>query len=323
MTENTKKIEKWTKSELIKFIEDWKEIIEKSDQDLNKFTEFYKENEAKINDIPNIINTIKSSKNSVEQLKSQSNVFFEELKTTKEKISSLKTELDESKKEIDLFYKKIFTSQEKTESNPDGLSVSKYLDKFQEDNKIEFSKIKETWEEKYSELEEKIESLLPSATSAGLASSFKAGKEDNKKAGWLWFGFIGSLISLLLFYGYSFVYKDISAITIPTIIVRLSLGLPLIWIAWFCQKTISEQKRIKEEYHHKERIMSLYDGFIKHMQSLPIGESEESKNLIKIMLNAISVNPAEILNKELNISKKCSFQKRALNNKDDKANDKL
>lgn len=244
MTKGTKKLEKYTKAELINFIE-----------------------------------SIPASSNKI-------NSYLEMLKNQKDNISYLVNEIRKC-------YGNIFNTQEKTDDNPNGLSVKHNLENLQKNSE----NLQKEWKEKYNALKMEIESHLPGAASAGLSSSFREGKEENIKSGWLLFGFIGPLLLLLLFYGYSFVYQDISEITITTIIVKSSLGAPLIWIAWFCQKTIAEQKIIREEYHHKQRIMSLYDGFIKHIQSTEMKEDTQAAKLTKVMLDAIKVNPANNLNK--------------------------
>ncbi len=103
-------------------------------------------------------------------------------------------------------------------------------------------------QQQYQELFKKIEDLLPGATSAGLAGSYHKAHTEKKTKGY-WFGFITSLVILMFgYFGFFFIFPEITWMNIVT---RTIVGLPLVWIAWYCQKSISQTNRIKEEYHHK------------------------------------------------------------------------
>ena len=149
-------------------------------------------------------------------------------------------------------------------------------------------------QEKYIELFQKIEKLLPRATSAGLASSYREAHEKKSTKGY-WCGFIISLTVLVI--GYFVFFFIFPEITWMTIIIRTIVGIPLIWIAWYCQRTISQTNRIKEEYHHKQRVMSVFNGFSKQIDELTQGNPEENKakklELISVIINAIKQNPSE------------------------------
>ena len=145
-------------------------------------------------------------------------------------------------------------------------------------------------------LTKQIEGLLPGATSAGLASNYHdAWKEKNTK--WYWSGFISSLVVLVA--GYFFWIYTIQNIQWLDVIVRAIVGAPLIWIAWYCQKSISQTNRIKEEYHHKQRIMSVFEGFSKQIDEFTKNDPEQNKvkklELISVIISAIGKNPSEIL----------------------------
>ncbi len=150
-------------------------------------------------------------------------------------------------------------------------------------------------QEKYTALFQKIEELLPGATSAGLASSYREAHEKKSTKGY-WCGFIGSLIVLVGGYYIYFIHNS-PEIKWVHIITRTIVGMPLIWIAWYCQRTISQTNRIKEEYHHKQRVMSVFNGFSKQIDELTKDNPEENKakklELISVIINAIKQNPSE------------------------------
>ena len=147
-------------------------------------------------------------------------------------------------------------------------------------------------QKKYKELVKQIEDLLPGATSAKLAGSYHKARTE-KKTKWYWIGFIGALIALMMTY----IFILLKEITWMTIVTRTITGIPLVWIAWYCQKSISQTNRIKEEYHHKQRVMAVFDGFSKQIDELTKDNLEQNKEkkleLISVIINAIKKNPAE------------------------------
>ena len=160
----------------------------------------------------------------------------------------------------------------------------------------DITQIIEGKKEELEKLTKQIEGLLPGATSAGLASSYHdAWKEKN--TAWYWIGFISSLVVLVA--GYFYWIYTIQNIQWLDVIVRAIVGAPLIWIAWYCQKSISQTNRVKEEYHHKQRIMSVFEGFSKQIDEFTKDDPEQNKvkklELISVIISAIGKNPSEIL----------------------------
>ena len=125
--------------------------------------------------------------------------------------------------------------------------------KIKEQYDTDLNIIKEKQKE-YEQLNKKIEGLLPGATSAGLAGSYHdAQKAENTTMYWI--GFIVSLVVLITIYGWVLISKEPDWANIAS---RTVTGLPLVWMAWYCQRSISQTNRIKEEYHHKQRIMDIF-----------------------------------------------------------------
>ena len=151
--------------------------------------------------------------------------------------------------------------------------------------------------EQMNELVEKIEGLLPGATSAGLAETFH--QAQKQKAHWLyWVGFIGSLFCVAVGYGYFF-HNSLSGnepFTWGHVLARATIGIPLLWIAWYCQRSLSQMNRIREEYHHKERVMRIYEGFSKQINSSDSDIAREHNvDLVSAVIKAIERNPADVL----------------------------
>ncbi len=159
----------------------------------------------------------------------------------------------------------------------------------------ELQKCRDSAEAKRQEMDvltRKIESLLPGATSAGLASSYHDAQEG--KGTWpYWLGFIFSIGTLFVGYSYYFIFQS-QIIDWSNIFARTTIGFPLIWLAWYCQKSIAQTRRIAEEYHHKERIMSIYEGFAKQIDQSDEGEAKRQE-LVSVLIKAVAINPARNL----------------------------
>jgi hypothetical protein len=73
------------------------------------------------------------------------------------------------------------------------------------------------------------------------------------------------------------------------------VSLPLLWIAWFGQRNISQRKRLFEEYNHKLRVVQMYILFTTN-QTYRLND-ERRKELDDVLLIAIGNNPSEYLGK--------------------------
>ena len=147
----------------------------------------------------------------------------------------------------------------------------------------------------YKNLVDIIENLLPGATTASLASEYELAHNEIQTRRY-WLGFVFSLTILLVGYVYFLLipYSSDKPFEWTKIAVSTTAGLPLLWIAWYCQRSISQINRIREEYNHKLRIMKLYDGFSK--QILQLEDNPQTKSqLVSAILEAVRKNPAETL----------------------------
>ena len=138
---------------------------------------------------------------------------------------------------------------------------------------------------------------MPGATAVGLASSYIQGKKE-KTTLLYWLGFILSLGGLFVMY-FKVLFNNLDNLTLMNLLNRTILGLPLVWIAWYCQKSISQTTRLKEEYQHKERLMRAFVGFSKEVDKLTEINTDENislkRDLISVTIKAIQRNPADTL----------------------------
>ena len=185
-----------------------------------------------------------------------------------------------------------------------------------EKTQTEFQDVEQLRED-YKELFAEVEKLLPGATTAGLATSYvEAQQREKKKYRALWTGFILALAGLFVIgYGefFDFILETLAVSGSikgfdnfgttenewSSLISRIFMALPFIWLAWYCQRSISQINRLREEYQHKEKVMRTYESFIRQLKGLSTENSdvgiEMQKNLLDVTIAAIERNPAEIL----------------------------
>ena len=263
-----KPIEKWKKDELIDFFRMYKEEIESTQTSLEKIKVFMDEHEQTLENLPSKLEQAQQHSTGIQELN-------KEAVETKKEIDEIKEDVDDTEKSITDFSSRLFEGEEAIENK---------IQIFQKNSK-----------EQFNELRAKIEGLLPGATSAGLASSYQDAQKEKKT--WPYgIGFVVSLIVLMSAYIYSFVYNS-PPTDFSTIFIRATIGFPLIWIAWFCRRSLSQMTRISEEYRHKEKMMRIYDGFSKQIEQSTDAEEGKTKkiDLISVTINAIEKNPAERL----------------------------
>lgn len=74
---------------------------------------------------------------------------------------------------------------------------------------------------------------------------------------------------------------------------RLLISLPFWWIAWFWQHSISQKRKLAEEYNHKAQVVKMYLNFTTNSKSYPI-DNNTKKELNDELLKIIARRPWEI-----------------------------
>ena len=165
---------------------------------------------------------------------------------------------------------------------------------------------------KYESLVSSIESLIPGAVNASLASAFREKSDRLGNLAILYsvmFSaviFILALISSAFFIDYKelinngvFIlytfennrYEDI----IYRFVTRMALASPFIWLAMVFSKRRNQYERLKQEYMHKEVLGSSYKGFRKQIDDLGEGNDILLNEYIRSMIAQISSNPSTTL----------------------------
>lgn len=158
------------------------------------------------------------------------------------------------------------------------------------------------------ELKKQIESLLPGATSAGLATSYKDAtdeyaekiKKTTKNFNW---GIAALfIVSIVIILWDAFNKPDIS--TIHGFLVYLSYRLLLISpIVWFTSYNALQSRhlfRLQEEYAHKKAMAESFEGFKRQVEAIDSlnEESNMLKELLGSTISAISFKASDVLDKQ-------------------------
>ena|SRR3989344_3176781 len=155
----------------------------------------------------------------------------------------------------------------------------------------------ETQAEEYEELRGKIEGLLPGATSLGLAQAYKIQKDTYWWGGIIWPTIFILAIALIVLVGF-FSFKEVTAaITIEEATVKLLARLPFylaaIWLASFASKRQSQNKRLQQEYAHKEAVSRSLEGYKREIAQ----STDAMPKLLTAVVEMLGSNPSETLDK--------------------------
>ncbi|MBD9400826.1 hypothetical protein [Comamonas sp. CMM02] len=153
-----------------------------------------------------------------------------------------------------------------------------------------------------------IESLLPGATSVGLAIAYKKLKDsfDSKIQNYtkvfylaLTVLFVSALIMVVDFSFKPWSFKIDKSNNwdemLRMLLVRIPILIPIIWIAVFSATRRSQYERLQQEYAHKEALASSYEGYKKQLQDLKVDSNDLQKELIAKSIDALSYNASKSL----------------------------
>lgn len=165
------------------------------------------------------------------------------------------------------------------------------------------------WEAKYTNLNKKIEGLLPNALTAGLSYAFSEKKNDEIQSHENYKNqFQKAIIGLIVVSTIPFiisVYSIVKEIPMDIIINRipkivtaiLPLYIPVLWFAISSSKKMNLSKRLIEEYTHKEVLSKTYEGLSRQIENLEGDETafDLKTKLLQNFLLMYSENPGKLI----------------------------
>lgn len=240
----------------------------------------------------------------------QESAIILQIEEAKKKAFSDKKDVIEAKESIaellaDLgkFYVTIFGKEAESGEREGGLRQEL-------DNRLsQLSDFEQQHQATYQALKKEIETLLPGAISAGLSSAYRDLKisfddtiETYTKV------FYGALAGII-FFGLILITEEIhiwppsikfvtigdAFVLINNAIYKLPIFGTLIWLAYFASKRRSEDRRLQQEYAHKEALAKSYESFKKQIDALQPNDQELLKKLLDTAINAVSFNASQTL----------------------------
>lgn len=231
------------------------------------------------------------------------NVLYEEIEKKNSEFEGIILEVKDEQKEL-LTFKNEMLGTFTAEGNIKEEGLQQRLTDLENELHV-FDELQKT---KIDELKNKIESLLPGATSAGLAFSYKTAKDEyatkiSKTTCRFNLG-IGLLfvVALVIIIWDACNKPDIS--TVNSFLVYLSYRLLLISpIVWFTSYNALQNRhlfRLQEEYAHKKAIAESYEGFKRQVEKIDAIDEETTmlKDLLSSTINAIAFKASDVLDKK-------------------------
>ena len=179
-------------------------------------------------------------------------------------------------------------------------------------------------------LKQKIESHLPGATVAGLAFSYKESQRRQKFEIWIWRILFFTAITFMSYLLYYFITNKFISFEITDtttnfiqILKIFSFEFPLIWLAIFSSKKVTQFTRLHEEYQHKRTIAETFEGIRRVIHESKNENLQEQINaLFSAMLTSFSFNPSATLDKNIDSDSPVNSWFNILFKKDEHKNDK-
>ena len=240
-----------------------------------------------------------SDENTTKKLIESSKKLIEEHKN---KTDNVINELSNKIEEFNKFYVTIFGELAEDRKERVGGLKNEF-----ENRRNEFENLAKIEKEAYRTLYNEVENLLPGATSAGLAASYKEEREKfaNPIKFWnkMFIGVIASMfaVTLLSFLNFDFI-PDLFKINTEngyflSLLYRLPLYAPLIWLGVYAGIRRSQYQRLEQEYAHKETLAKSYINYKNQIDKLNKDKDDLSSKLLDSSIDTLSKNPSDTLGK--------------------------
>jgi uncharacterized coiled-coil DUF342 family protein len=254
------------------------------------------------------VEKIESHNSAIEKIQENTTEWKKEINAAKEEILASSTEYNalnlKSKTlqaEIEVTHDKIFGKEDE-----DGNIVNGYLQET-EDLKNKIALFLADQQKKFLAQFTEIESLLPGATSAGLAEAYQVQKASYKKPIILWSGIFIATISIMTILSLVLLIMQflLSTNTTPTLtdalislLKDLPFFIPTIWLAAYASKQQSQYKRLQQEYAFKETNAKSFHGHKMQIEELMKDGSADKDLLMQLVAQLViitSQNPSYTL----------------------------
>ncbi|WP_156106866.1 hypothetical protein [Arenimonas composti] len=225
---------------------------------------------------------------------------YEAAKKDRQRLSELLSKAESSLERLGNFHHEVFGEPDEEGTYTGGLAKEIQV------QRANLVQLQADHAEKYLALTDEINSLLPGATSAGLASSYRQIKDSFNRqirfAGAAFYVSVGLLaaMSLLTVFDWTegwFVLR--AAGDWKQVLNGLAQKLPfygaIVWLAYYVSKRRSEYQRLQQEYAHKEAVASSYENFRKQAEAIGGKDSALLTALLAKAIEAMAHNASQTL----------------------------
>jgi len=250
--------------------------------------------------ITEFLGTIETKKAIVEEIQKNTTTWEQDIKTAKESLITKASEFDTLNERSKAIQKEIEETHEKIfgKNDEDGKPINGYLQDTEElKNKIATFLSEQAT--KFSTQFDEIKSLLPDATSAGLAAAYQKQKDSYTKPIQLWSIVFFATIFIMTSLGGYIIYRHFQSTKIDTLndalislLKDLPFFIPTIWLAAFASKQQSQYKRLKQEYAFKETNAKSFHGHKEQIERL-MKEGGADKELLSALVAQLVVITAQ------------------------------
>ena len=151
------------------------------------------------------------------------------------------------------------------------------LSSLDEENRIRFDKLFSEGETRIKELEQRINMLLPGATSLSLSSSFMMRKEAvERNKGW-WVALLVLSASAIVVFGLWSLSRITANQSLSALPNRIIIVAGLVIIEEFARRNYNVCSRLAEAYAYKEAIAKSYVGFKKELAEIDLPSRTEGE----------------------------------------------
>lgn len=211
---------------------------------------------------------------------------------TKDKIEDLLDELNPLIENFNIYYDKVFWTKDENWK-----TVWWLKNEIEEKNK------------EFIALKEKIEWLLPWATSAWLAYAYEKYKKSFYREKWIRsLIFIVAILWMLVSYLlYNPEWPEITERwwILVKFIIRFPITVPFIWLALFSGKQQNKYQRLEQEYAYKESLSRSFEWYRREIDKINNLETAKQLqiNLLNVIVQMSSYNPSNTLESPSNNEK--------------------
>lgn len=277
-------------------------------QNLNNNSEIYK---TKIEELEDLINNNKEKSNNIleiaKKLEKQIEIiknenrnidkYIEDFSKTNETINKQKIQINEIQKQHE---NNLNDFNQKLQELKD-FYIEVYGDEENDGLKKEFEETKQDLDNYNEQQKKEIDNLLHGATTYTMSKSFIEAKESVTKSIKNWHIITVVILvawAILAFARNAFVDSFKDGNLLAFISINLTYTIPCLLLAIYASKKASENRRLGQEYLHKETLATAYDSYKKQIENLVDNEENKEKlleGLLELSLRALEFNPATTL----------------------------